>query len=76
MPTFVIDSKRLVPIKELDHEDKNDRPWGRFVVLANDSEEALDIFHSKIGIACLDHFKITCFRAKGIMNLEAAHWLN
>jgi hypothetical protein len=75
MATFVIDCTRLVPIKKLDYDDKQCQPWGRYVVQADNIEEALDIFHSKIGIACLDHFDIHCFRAKGIMNLETAHWL-
>lgn len=57
---WLITVKRMVPIRELDPDDRKDRPWGSYVVEADDEEAALDKFHEHIGIACLDDFDILC----------------
>jgi hypothetical protein len=56
---------RLVPIDELDHDDRCDRPWGEYEYQVKASnvddakEQALSEFHGAVPIACLDDFDIS-----------------
>jgi hypothetical protein len=59
----------------MDIEDRKDRPWGLYAIEAETSEEALDIFHEKIAIACLDHFEINVRRYRGGSLLQTAREL-
>lgn len=62
MPRYVVEVSALVDFDEMDPEDLNEEGEcavdGAYEVFAKDSEQALDIFHDKIGIARLDDFMI------------------
>lgn len=57
---FKITVTQLVDDADLDHDDIDDNPKGDHVFNAESEEEALDVFHWNVPIACLDHFDIEC----------------
>jgi hypothetical protein len=65
MTKMIVEATRLVPISALDHDDKQDGRdlvQGTYVVEVDEGshdsqvEAALDIFHSSVPVACLEHY--------------------
>lgn len=52
------------PKRTLHTEDWEAKPWGSYIVHANDEEEALDKFHENIPIKVLDDFDIEVTQVK------------
>jgi hypothetical protein len=67
---IIIEATRLVAIEELDYDDRRDGKdlvQGVYVVdVEEDSqdpeEKALDIFHSSVPVACLEHYNFEARR--------------
>lgn len=59
---FRVTVKPLVPREDMDSEDQRDYDHiiGDHDLDARDEDDALDRFHGRLAIACLDDFEITC----------------
>ncbi len=64
---FQVTVKALVPREDMDAEDRRDYDdiVGDHDLEARNEEDALDRFHGKLAIACLDDFEITCSPLRG-----------
>jgi hypothetical protein len=62
---FIITVHQLVSDHRLDPDDLDYRPEGAYSVEATDIENALDIFHSSVPVACLDDYEIDVIEFKG-----------
>lgn len=62
---FIIEATRLVAIEELDFDDRQDDKdlvQGVYILEVDEDnpdpeDKALDIFHSSVPVACLEHYK-------------------
>jgi len=59
MKTYKIEVIQTVDDDALDYDDLNDNPSGQYTITAKSEDDALDEFHAKIPIACLDDFSIS-----------------
>lgn len=61
---FEIEVMQTVPDEDLDIEDREESPIGKYTIIANSEDEALDEFHATVPISCLEHFDITINQAE------------
>jgi hypothetical protein len=59
MPLYRITVTQLVPDEELRHADREDNPAGTYSFGGSSEADALDQFHSRVPIACVDDFEVS-----------------
>jgi hypothetical protein len=64
MNKFVIAVHQVTSDHLLDEDDLDYRPEGAYIITATDIENALDIFHATIPIACLDDYEVDAIELK------------